>query len=157
MTVSNFNVSLSATLAEEGGFVDDPRDPGGRTNHGVTQVTYNTYRRNHRLPNRDVRLIAPSEVSDIYKYLYWAKAGCDALPSGVDLVVFDYSVNSGVGRAVPEAAKHNHLPADLAVKMICQDRLRFLQGLRTWHTFGRGWSARVSRIEAKALTLINKK
>lgn len=55
--------ALRRVLVFEGGKVDHPRDPGGRTNQGVTQHVYNGYRVNKGLPQRDVFLIADADVA----------------------------------------------------------------------------------------------
>lgn len=99
---TNFAPSLQLLLPHEGGRVDDPRDPGGRTNKGVTQHVYDAYRANKGLQHKDVYNIDQDEVRDIYKNQYWDRAQGDRLPAGLDYAVFDYSVNSGVGRAVKD-------------------------------------------------------
>ena len=63
----NYDAALKATLRYEGGKVDDPRDPGGRTAYGVTQNTYNAWRAKHGLSQKDVFQIAESGVAAIYK------------------------------------------------------------------------------------------
>ena len=57
---------LKFILAREGGYVNSKNDRGGPTNKGVTQVTYNSYRRSKNLPTKDVRDITQQEVEDIY-------------------------------------------------------------------------------------------
>lgn len=66
-----FNKVLAFTLHWEGGKVDDPDDIGGRTNFGITQRTYNVYRKNHNLPPKDVFNITPVEVRTIYQTQFW--------------------------------------------------------------------------------------
>lgn len=99
---TNFAPSLQLVLIHEGGKVDDPHDPGGRTNKGVTQRVYTAYRANKGEPAKDVYNITADEVRDIYKAQYWDRAQGDRLPAGLDYAVFDYSVNSGVSRAVKD-------------------------------------------------------
>lgn len=95
-----FRTSLSFILRWEGGFVDHPADPGGRTNKGVTQRVYDAWRRRQGLAQRDVKLIVEPEVHAIYETGYWIPPRCDLLQSKLDLVQFDTAVNMGVGRAV---------------------------------------------------------
>ncbi len=102
MTEKTFEPSLALTLAHEGGFVNHPKDPGGATNKGVTQGTYDGYRTLNGLPKRSVRFIEENELREIYRKNYWNAAGCQSLPAGVDYAVFDYAVNSGPGRAVKD-------------------------------------------------------
>ena len=80
----------------EGGFVDHPDDPGGATNMGVTQRTYDEWRgRNHR-PLRSVRDIEEVEVQQIYYEGYWRAGHCHKMPDDASaLVLFDACVNHG--------------------------------------------------------------
>jgi lysozyme family protein len=92
--------SLDFVLRWEGGFVDDRDDPGGRTNQGVTQKTYDAWRFRHGLDSRDVKLIEPGEVAAIYEADYWIPSRCDLLSRPLDLAQFDTAVNMGVRRSV---------------------------------------------------------
>jgi lysozyme family protein len=67
----NFDRSLDWVLAHEGGYVNHPKDPGGATNMGVTQRTYDADLRRRQLPSRSVRLISMEEVKAIYRSQYW--------------------------------------------------------------------------------------
>ena len=92
----NFDLALRALLKLEGGYVNHPADPGGATNKGVTQAVYDDWRAARGLMKQSVRLIAPPEVSAIYRKQYWDAVSGDKLPSGLDYAVFDFAVNSGV-------------------------------------------------------------
>ncbi|NJO13544.1 MAG: hypothetical protein HC872_08855 [Gammaproteobacteria bacterium] len=92
--------ALTFVLRWEGGFVDHPADPGGRTNKGITQKVYDGWRRRQGLVPQDVKLIADSEVHAIYRADYWVPPRCDLLADPLSLVQFDTAVNMGVGRAV---------------------------------------------------------
>ena len=100
MSSETFEARLPFILRWEGGFVDHPADPGGRTNRGVTQRTYDAWRKQQGLTPRDVKDIEESEVHRIYEANYWRTAGCDSLREGLDLAQFDTAVNMGVQRAV---------------------------------------------------------
>lgn len=102
MTDTTFEPSLDLTLAHEGGYVNHPKDPGGATNKGVIQRTYDGYRRLNGLPLRSVRHITDEEVREIYRKNYWNASGCNIMPAGVDYAVFDYAVNSGPGRSIKD-------------------------------------------------------
>ena len=95
-----FDSSLPFILRWEGGFVDHPADPGGRTNKGVTQKVYDAWRDRQGFARRDVKLIEDREVHAIYEGGYWLPPRCDLLRRQLDLVQFDTAVNMGVGRAV---------------------------------------------------------
>ena len=92
--------ALRFVLRWEGGFVDHPDDPGGRTNKGVTQKVYDGWRVRQGLPAQDVKAIADAEVHAIYASDYWLPPRCDLLKSPLGMVQFDTAVNMGVGRAV---------------------------------------------------------
>lgn len=102
MAETNYAKSLPLVLAHEGGYVNHPKDPGGATNKGVTQAVYDAYRKGKGLAKKSVRNITSAEVKDIYETRYWDLAKCDQLPAGIDYAVFDYSVNSGVGKAAKD-------------------------------------------------------
>ena len=158
----NFAACLAVTLAYEGGRADDPRDPGGRTNRGITQRTYDAHRRSGGLPGRDVFDIADAEVRDIYRRDYWQPSGAGVLPAGLDLSLFDAAVNSGVGqgrRWLAQAGQRAGQPTgqrrDAAdeIRAFAAARLAFLHALRGWASFGRGWAVRVAGVEARALRM----
>jgi lysozyme family protein len=92
--------ALRFVLRWEGGFVDHPNDPGGRTNKGVTQKVYAAWRTRQGLPPQDVKAITDAEVHAIYLGDYWLPPRCELLGSPLDMVQFDTAVNMGVGRAV---------------------------------------------------------
>lgn len=163
----NFAPALSHVLASEGGFTDDPRDPGGATDEGVTQHVYDNFRISHGQITRSVRLIDPNEVEAIYRKLYWNAVSGDDLPSGVDYCTFDFAVNSGAHRAICALQWAASVPQDgyigpitlgavgtadprRIIHAICTARLAFLQSLPTWRTFGHGWGSRVTQVEQTA-------
>jgi lysozyme family protein len=149
MTASNYAACIAKVLRYEGGYVNNPKDPGGPTNHGITLATAraNGY-------TGDMHAIPLDLVHRIYKAKYWDAVNGDALPAGLDLAVFDYAVNSGVSRAKAAlAAVGDGAPRD-RIHRYCGARLAFLHGLRTWPTFGKGWSSRVADVEATALKMI---
>lgn len=100
MTNEGFESALVFVLSWEGGFVDDPSDPGGRTNHGITQKVYDQWRDKTGATRRDVKLIDDGEVRTIYESEYWLGAGCNFLNQQLGTVQFDTAVNMGVGRAI---------------------------------------------------------
>ncbi len=91
--------TLTFVLHEEGGYVNDPNDRGGATNFGVTQATYDLFRKQWKEPVQPVRHIDPSEVRRIYEDFY-VSAHSDALPIGLDTIHFDFAINAGSKQAV---------------------------------------------------------
>ncbi len=163
----DFADSLKVVLVYEGGKVDNDKDPGGRTNKGITQSVYTAYRRGKGLAPQDVYLISDAEVMAIYKVQYWDRVHGDTLRPGVNLVMFDSAVHSGVSQGIKWLQKALGVPPDGAfglktqqaldavtnddelVGRILDARLLFLQHLSTWKTFGKGWASRVSQLRIK--------
>lgn len=102
MSAKQYEAVLPLVLAHEGGYVNHPKDPGGATNKGVTQKVYDAYRTTKGEKIRSVKSITMPEVKDIYRTRYWNLCGADDLPAGMDYAVFDYGVNSGVGKAIKD-------------------------------------------------------
>ncbi len=170
MTKASYDEALRRLLLHEGGYTNHPSDPGGPTNLGITIVDYRKYVKLNATA-ADVKAMTLDEARQIYRAKYWDAQRCDDLPAGVDYAIFDYGVNSGCGRsgkvlrrclklvdntsvandAVIAAA--NAANAKVLVAAICDERLRFLQSLRTWDVFGKGWGRRVAEVKAYSLAL----
>ena len=144
----------------EGGYVNDPRDPGGETNFGISKRSY---------PKVNMKTLTREGAVEIYKRDYWDAAGCDDLPSKVALVVFDCAVNQGVGIARRLLQKALGVRSDgvigpktlAAVKKA--DEQELMIGILGWRlrryaftanaaTYMRGWSNRVIRAALFAAT-----
>ncbi len=98
--MSRFDDCLHLILNFEGGFSNDPADPGGATNLGIIQKEYDAYRTGHGLPKQSVKLITQAEAKDIYQKQYWDPLHAEFLAQPLDVVLFDTAVNLGVGRAL---------------------------------------------------------
>ena len=162
----NFDKCFALVLEHEGHYVNDPRDPGGRTNLGVTQRAWESYA--GRPVNEEfMRALTPFIVKPFYKAMYWDKIKGDQLPPGVDYAAFDFAVNSGVSRAAKMLQQIAGVLVDgalgpksmgairecdpqQAVDALCDMRLDFLKRLPTFGTFGKGWSRRVAEVKEKA-------
>jgi lysozyme family protein len=112
MPSTQLSSSLKFVLLWEGGFVDHPSDPGGRTNKGVTQKVYDQWRARQGVAPQDVKDITDEEVQAIYESGYWLAARCDLLDDPLYLVQFDTAVNMGVGRAVRFLQAAANCPVD---------------------------------------------
>ncbi len=166
----NYAEALKFVLAAEGGYSDDPADPGGATMHGIIQTEYDSYRTSHGEPHQPVKQITMAEVEDIYRSKYWAAIDGDALASPVDIVLFDTAVNIGKGWAVrllcraltlPEknvispaiVAACAKEPVAVAGKLI-EHRNQYYQTISTEHPvlrkFLKGWLARDQRLKTLA-------
>lgn len=170
---ANETSCISRCLIHEGGYTNDPQDPGGPTNWGITIWDARLYWKKSATA-ADVRAMPKSVAITIYEKKYWDALQCDDLPSGVDDSIFDYGVNSGIARSgkvlrrvvgvitddwrvtpkvLDQVRKRN--PADL-VNAINDERMRFLRSLRTFPHFGGGWTRRVTEVRAFDLGLAKK-
>lgn len=172
MTAGNFNRSIAEILKWEGGYVDHPKDPGGATNLGITIGTLSRFR-GRKATKADVAALSRTEAIRIYRRFYADPVHFDELPAGLDHVTLDPTINSGETRGVRWLQQALGLgPADCDGRMgpktiavtetadprrvipeACRRRMGFLRGLRTWTTFGKGWSRRVAACEAFAMML----
>ena len=136
----SFDRALAFVLRWEGGYSDHPEDPGGATNMGITQGTYDAWRKRRGLPPRPVREITREEVAAIYRERYWAPLGCDKLPADLALMVFDCAVNQG-----PAKARELLERSGGDWRVLAALRLEHYTSLvKLWSTFGRGWSRRLA-------------
>ena len=170
----NYDHCLGLILHHEGGYVNHPKDPCGETNKGITKRVYENWCIEQDLFQKEMKDLKISDVAPIYKNNYWDRVKADALPHGVDLCVFDFSVNAGTGRgakylqtivgAVSDGAigPNTLRQVDEWVAMRGEEdlvvaysdaRRRYYKKLRTFDTFGRGWLRRVDETEVEALKL----
>lgn len=173
MTAANFQKCLQLILASEGGNVDDPDDPGGRTSRGITQREYDAYRHAHPGLPEDVWFAPQSAVADIYDMSYWQPWG-PRFPGGVDYVFFDVSVLSGPGRAARWLQETLGVSTDGHIGVITltalqtarpKDVIAKISDLRVANynelvadnpklkKYLKGWLARVDRVQADALAM----
>lgn len=169
MARASFAAALELVLALEGGYVDHPLDPGGATKFGITRKVLAEWR-GRPVSKAEVMALTAREAGAIYRARYWDAVCCDDLPAGLDLTLFDLAVNSGPSRAGQLLARALGLDGGavlsdavfaaaevrdpiVTIKSLSAQRLAFLERLRTWKTFGRGWSRRVAKVEATALQL----
>ena len=162
---TNFELCLSHLLQHEGGYVNHPQDPGGRTNLGVTQAVWEDWI-DRSVSEDEMKTLTPSKVAPLYRELYWDRIKADSLASGLDYCVFDAAVNSGVSRAVKWLQTIANVPADgivgaetlkaaktASIEKYCAHRMEFLKGRSNWPTFGKGWERRVREVEKIALDM----
>ena len=168
----NFSKCLGMLLKHEGGYVNHPSDPGGMTNLGVTARVWEEWV-GHPVDEKQMRALTPEMVAPLYKRKYWDACRADELISGVDYCVFDVAVNSGPGRSIkflqsvvgatPDGGfgsitaalvkKAEEDPKAL-IESYCAKRLEFLQSLKTFEVFGKGWSRRVAEVKEEALKML---
>lgn len=168
MVAATYDAAMVRVFADEGGYTNDPVDPGGATNWGITIIDARKYWKPDASP-ADVRAMPKSIASGIYRKHYANPMRYDDLPAGVDYGVLDAAINSGVGRApkwlasalgVPAAPVGNLIAPAKAhpdkVKLIQRQwavRVSFLRGLKTFWRFGKGWMRRCTQGEAAAVRM----
>ncbi len=150
--MSTFDTLIDRVLSHEGGYVSDPRDPGGETKFGISKRSY---------PQLDIRNLTREQAVDIYRRDFWNRVSGDSLPRMVAFQVFDAAVNHGIGNAVrwlqraagvaddgvigpmTMAAIKRSDANDLVMKFLAE-RLEIHVKLSTFGAFGAGWSRRVA-------------
>lgn len=156
----NFDAAMRWIGLSEGGYVNHPDDPGGATDRGITQRTFDAWNHAKGLPQKPVKGISKATAEQILAEQYFAPVWFDKLPDGLDYAMADYSVNSGPARAVKElqrilgvsvdgvmgnetfGAVMDH-DADRLIEALCRARMDFMRDLAHWPTFKVGWTRRV--------------
>lgn len=150
--MSMFLELIDRVLAHEGGYVNDPRDPGGETKWGISKRSY---------PQLNIKGLTRDDAKAIYERDFWQRVQGDKLPRPFAFQALDAAVNHGIGNAVrwmqraAGVADDGHIgpatlaavaraePADLVLNFNAE-RLEFYARLQTFDTFGRGWTRRVA-------------
>jgi lysozyme family protein len=168
--IDNWQQSFKLMLASEGGYVNHPSDPGGRTNLGVTQATWENWI-GRQSDESEMRSLTSDKVEPMYRKKYWDAVRGDELPMGLDYLMFDFAVNAGAGRAIktlqtavgvtPDggfgpmtmAAVQAVDPVEL-IERFSQAKEDFYRSLTTFSTFGKGWLNRVADVKVNAFAML---
>jgi lysozyme family protein len=168
--ISNWQKSFELMLKSEGGYVNNPADPGGMTNLGVTKATWENWV-GRESDEAEMRGLTPEKVEPLYKKKYFDAVRGDELPMGLDYLMFDFAVNAGAGRAIktlqtavgvtPDggfgpmtmAAVQAVDPNEL-IERFSQAKEDFYRSLTTFATFGKGWLNRVADVKVKASAML---
>jgi lysozyme family protein len=158
-TPSIFDIAFQITVGIEGGYVNDPNDPGGETKYGISKRAY---------PNVDIANLTLADAKQLYEKDYWEVAHCQDCPPTLAILVFDAAVNNGPGAAISwlqsavgVTADGNIGPVTLAaiagIKDITQTvalfhgaRILSMSGQEGWATYGNGWSRRLAQLPYQA-------
>lgn len=169
-TDPEFEKCLPDILVQEGGYSNDPHDPGGATDFGITQGEYNIARKSWGLPAQSIKKITADEYRTIYHVSYWLPH-CPQLYAGLDLEFFNMSVNGGPERATLLLQEALGVTADGAFGPITlaavkaawgqqsviaryrADADAFYKALPTFKYFGKDWLRRDSEIMQQSDTL----
>ena len=167
---NNFDKCLHMLLEHEGGYVNNKHDKGGMTNLGVTKRVYEDWV-DRKVTEQEMRDLTPDDVAPIYKKNYWDRVKGDSLPSGLDWACFDWAVNSGSGRPAKAVQRAVGATQDGAIgpqtlglimekdpeeiiNYVYGVRQDFYKSLKTFETFGRGWTRRNKETLHQALEMI---
>lgn len=148
----DFDTAFEKLIGHEGGYVNNPADPGGETKYGISKRAY---------PGEDIKNMTLARAKALYLRDYWGPAGCDAVPDGLKFDLFDLAVNSGVTTAIkllqssagvisdgvlgPRTLQAlNSMPVHRLVARFNGWRLAMMTNLPTWNQFGKGWTRRVA-------------
>ena len=151
--MDRFDRFIDRLLSHEGGYVNDPNDPGGETRFGISKRSY---------PRLNIRKLTRAEAIAIYRRDFWERSRADDLPPAVGFQLLDGAVNSGIDNAtrwlqravgvaddgiigpVTLGALRITDPADV-VMLFLAERLQFMTGLRNWPQHGKGWARRIAQ------------
>lgn len=150
----DFPRALEIVLKLEGGYSDDPRDSGGKTQYGITEKVARAFGY-----SGDMRELTKQTAAEIYKQGYWLNCKCDQLPYPLSLYVFDCAVNQGsdaakkllqaalnvkqdglIGSVTIAAARKSG--SETAALFMAGRALRYT-GTRGFDVYGRGWLKRL--------------
>lgn len=148
----NFETAFNRLLGHEGGYVNDPNDPGGETNWGISKRSY---------PNLDIKNLKRDDAKDIYHRDFWNRINADKLHDGVAFQLLDFAINSGIDTAIRKyqralgVADDGHFgPRSLnaaqtmtetdQIMRLIAERIDFMVRLRNWPHHGAGWMRRMA-------------
>ena len=147
MSYKNFEKALEFLFPSEGGYGNDKDDKGGPTNMGVTQYTYNYYRRKHNLQPKDVKNITRDEAKKLYYEEYWMTSGADKVTDPrMGILLFDTAVLHG-----PQKAKEFYNSSGGDINKFLEIRRKSYDSIvakdSTQKKFYQGWQNRVTNLQ----------
>ena len=147
-TNSEFETAMKYLYSVEGGYSNNKADKGGATNFGITQATYNSYRKNKGKAAQSVHNITKNEVEELYFNNYWCLSGANKVKNkAIALILFDSAVNHGVG-----AAKQMYMRAGDNVENFLNLRLEKYNAIvkrnPSQKVFLKGWNNRINKLRS---------
>lgn len=137
MTVNgSFKEALRFVLSKEGGYVNDPNDPGGETKWGISKRAY---------PTLDIKNLTEQQCIDIYLADYWNACGCNGLSPALGAAVFDSAVNCGVSRAIDWRRRCNDDPK-VVVELRREYYLDIIRRNPKLQKYEKGWWNRLAEL-----------
>ena len=148
----DFSQAFDRLITNEGGYVNNPADPGGETQWGISKRSY---------PNLNIKALSRDAAKAIYYKDFWLAGSMDKIPGPVAFQVFDAAVNHGVSTAIrmlqtaADVAADGHIgpislsvvntiPVSVMLIKFIATRIHFWTKLSTWATFGKGWANRAA-------------
>lgn len=119
-----------------GGYTNDPRDPGGETKWGISKRAH---------PNVDIKNLTLEQATEIYRKEYWTTAGCDSILFPDCVAVFDTAVNCGQGRARQWLRDSKDIKDFLEKRAV--HYLTIMQNNPSLKTFKNGWFNRLNDLK----------
>jgi len=129
--MSFFLPAFQIVIGVEGGYSNDPRDPGGETKFGISKRAY---------PNVDIPRLTLEQAQGIYRRDYWDACGCDTMSWERALCVFDMAVNQGQG-----AARALNVQAHDTAELMAERAVRYADN-NNFPTYGKGWMNRLFKV-----------
>lgn len=158
----NFDMAFDRLIGNEGGYIDNPQDPGGETSFGITRPTLREAI-SLKLVSYDTTIasLTREQAKVIYKALVWDRAHMDDYDPAIAFQVFDFAVNSGIETAIRKLQRAVGVADDGHIGMVtlakirsmivtdvlmrfAAERLLFYTSLSIWPTFGKGWARRIA-------------
>jgi lysozyme family protein len=152
--VSSFDDAFESLIGNEGGYVNNPKDPGGETMWGVTARVARAY--GYAGAMKD---LPKATAKDIAKKLYWDPLQLDTFDPRVSFQIFDANYNGGHPVIWMQGAAGTKVDGIIGPQTVASvqetDPLRFMMrwnslrlsyftSLKTWPTFGKGWANRIA-------------
>jgi lysozyme family protein len=149
----SFETVFDRVIGHERGYVNNPKDPGGETNWGISKRSY---------PHLNIKTLTRDRAKEIYRKDFWQRIDADSLPDGVSYQLFDFAVNSSIETAVrylqravsvaddghwgpiSKAAAKRTSESDMIMRLNAE-RLDFMTRLKNWPNASRGWARRIAQ------------
>lgn len=146
----NFDRAFEIIIGHEGGYVNDPRDPGGETKYGISKKAY---------PAFDIYNLTLNQAKMLYKRDYWDAVDAESIPGVARLMVFDCAVNCGVTTAKKLLQRAVGVKDDGVIgpktraaisntpdieQRFAGYWLQYYTDLKGFDTYGKGWVRRVA-------------
>jgi lysozyme family protein len=148
----DFDTAFNRLISNEGGYVNNPKDPGGETNWGICKRSY---------PEVDIKNLTRDQARTIYYRDFWLIGQMDKIDPAISFQAFDFAVNSGIQTALRKLQQAVSVPDDghigpvslaaieklgaaRVIMLYIAIRLDFWRHLSTWPDFGNAWAGRAA-------------